>query len=345
MFRGIRLLPSAPSIPFMAARKLYLVLSAALVVGSILLLAFQGLNFGIDFRGGILMEVRTQGPADIGALRRTLGDLELGEVGLQEFGDADTVLIRVERQEGGEAGQQAAVAAVREILGEGVEYRRVEFVGPQVSEELLWDGIYAVLASMLAIMVYIWFRFEWQFGVCGVAALLHDVITTAGVFALLGLEFNLTTVAAILTIAGYSINDTVVVFDRVRENLRKFKAMPMRELIDRSLNQTLSRTIITGLTTLLTLSALYVLGGEVLRGFSFALMWGVVIGTYSSICLAVPLLLVLKVDRSGPRAEAAAEPATGLEDLREAQDPRDAAQDPRDEPRDARSQREDGSAR
>jgi preprotein translocase subunit SecF len=215
------------------------------------------------------------------------------------------VLIRLEQQEGDEQAQQAAVAKVKEALGPGVEYRRTEFVGPQVSEELFWDGIYAVSAAILAILVYIWFRFEWQFGLAAVIALLHDVLSTIGIFSLVGLEFNLTTVAAVLTIAGYSINDTVVVFDRVRENLRKYKSMPLRELFNLSINQTLSRTTLTSFTTLLALVALYTLGGEVIRGFSFGMIWGVVIGTYSSICLAVPLLLYLHVRRGTGTPEAA----------------------------------------
>jgi len=295
MFRGFRILPSKTNIPFLAGRRIYFALSIFLVLGSIGLLVVKGLNLGIDFQGGILLEVRTSGPADIAGMRRTLSDLQLGEATLQEFGSPDTILIRLQRQEGGEEAQQTAVAAVKGALGSGVEYRRSEFVGPQVSEELLWDGIYAVTAAMLAIMVYIWFRFEWEFGVCGVIALLHDVTTALGVLSLLGIEFNLATVAAILTIAGYSINDTVVIFDRVRENLRRYKKMPVEDVMNLSLNGTLPRTLMTSLTTLLTLVALYVLGGEVLRGFSFALMWGVLIGTYSSICLAVPLLLAFNV--------------------------------------------------
>ena len=201
--------------------------------------------------------------------------------------------------------------AVKAALGPEVEYRRTEFVGPKVSEELFWDGVMAVTFAILAILVYIWFRFEWQFGLGAVVALVHDVLSTIGLFSLLGLEFNLSTVAAILTIAGYSINDTVVVFDRVRENLRKFKTMPLTELFNRSINETLSRTVMTSVTTLLALLSLYLLGGEVLRGFSFAMIWGVLIGTYSSVCLAVPMLLYLDLGRragsGGEGKEAAVE--------------------------------------
>jgi len=190
-----------------------------------------------------------------------------------------------------------AVEKVKTALGSGIEYRRTEFVGPKVSDELFLDGVYAVGAAILAILMYIWFRFEWQFGLGAVVALVHDVISTVGIFALLGLEFNLSTVAAVLTIAGYSINDTVVVYDRVRENLRKYKTKPLTELLNLSINETLSRTVLTSLTTLLALLALFFFGGEVIRGFSFAMIWGVLIGTYSSIALAVPLLIYLKLPR------------------------------------------------
>ena len=302
--RLLRLIPPGTKIRFIDRRGVFFVFSALLVAASVTMFAVKGLNYGIDFKGGILLDVKTQGPADLAKLRRSLADLGLGEASLQTFGAADDVLIRLEQQEGDEQAQQAAVAKVKEALGPGVEYRRTEFVGPQVSEELFWDGIYAVSAAILAILVYIWFRFEWQFGLAAVIALLHDVLSTIGIFSLVGLEFNLTTVAAVLTIAGYSINDTVVVFDRVRENLRKYKTMPLGELFNLSINQTLSRTTLTSFTTLLALVALYVLGGEVIRGFSFGMIWGVVIGTYSSICLAVPLLLYLHVRRGSGAAEA-----------------------------------------
>lgn len=309
MFRGIRFFPETPRLPFMAWRWAYLIISGILIIGSLLSLAVRGLNFGIDFQGGILLEVRMPGSTDLGSMRETLGGLDLGDVSLQEFGSADTVLIRVPKQDGSEEAQQRAVSAVKEALGPAVQYRRVEFVGPQVGAELLRDALYAVTAALFAIMVYIWFRFEWQFGVCGLVSLLHDVIATAGIFSILDYEFNLTIVAAIMTIAGYSINDTVVVFDRVRENMRKYKAMPMPELIDLSVNQTLSRTILTGTTTLFTLLSLYFLGGEVLRGFSFAMIWGIVIGTYSSVCVAVPLLLLLNVRHSTLGGESTAQTA------------------------------------
>ena len=295
--RGLNLIPAGTKIPFIPKRMAFFVFSAVLVAASLLLFVGRGLNYGIDFEGGIMIDVRTQGPADIALMRDTLSGLGLGEVALQEFGAPNDVLIRIQKQEGGEKAQGLAVEKVKAALGDGIEYRRTEFVGPKVSQELFWDGIKAVLAAILAMLIYIWFRFEWQFGLGAVIALVHDVVSTIGLFALLGLEFNLSTVAAILTIAGYSINDTVVVYDRVRENLRKFKALDMSDLLNRSVNETLSRTVMTSVTTLLALLALYFLGGEVIRGFTFAMIWGVIIGTYSSICLAVPLLLYLEVGR------------------------------------------------
>jgi len=294
-----KLVPADIDLSFIPKRRAFFAFSGLLVAASVALFLVRGLNYGIDFQGGIMVDVRTSGAADIGAMRDKLGGLGLGEVALQEFGQPDDVLIRIQRQPGGEAAQQAAVAKVKQALGAGVEYRRTEFVGPKVSEELFWDGIMAVGFAILAILVYIWFRFEWQFGLGAVTALVHDVLSTIGVFALLGFEFNLSTVAAVLTIAGYSINDTVVVYDRVRENLRRYKKKPLPELLNDSINQTLSRTLMTSVTTLLALLALYFLGGEVIRDFAFAMIWGVVIGTYSSVCLAVPLLLYLDIRRGG----------------------------------------------
>lgn len=301
--RGLRYIPYDTKIPFMAWRKLYFAFSATLIIGSILLFSIKGLNFGIDFSGGILLDVRSEAPADLASMRRTLDDLGLGEVGLQEFGDKNTVLVRVQRQAGGEAAQTAAVDKVKAALGPEFQYRRVELVGPQVSGELFTNGMLALLAAIGGIIVYVWFRFEWQFAVGAVIAELHDIISTVGLFALLGLEFNLTTVAALLTIAGYSMNDTVVIYDRVRENLRKYKTMPISDLLDLSLNQTLSRTANTGLTTLLALLALYIFGGEVIHGFALAMIWGVLIGTYSSIGAAVPLLVVFNLRRGGKAVE------------------------------------------
>jgi preprotein translocase SecF subunit len=294
----------APNLAFMARRKLFLAFSAALVLASVALFLVQGLNFGVDFRGGILMEVKTDGPANLGEMRRLLGGLGLGEVTLQEFGEPDDVLINLQRQDGEEAEQIKAIAVVKDALGDRVvEYRRTEFVGPKVGGELKRDGALATGLALLVIGVYIWFRFEWQFSVAALIALLHDVIATIGFYTLTQIEFNLATLAAVLMIAGYSINDTVVIFDRVRENLRKFKKMALFDLLDRSINQTLTRTILTSVTTLLALLALFLFGGPVIRGFTTGLIWGVCIGTYSSIALAVPLLARFNVRRQTASGE------------------------------------------
>ena len=292
-----KFIPENPNVNFLGRRIIFFVFSAILVLSSIGVFSAKGMNYGIDFTGGIMIEIKTDVPGRIGEMRKTLKNLGLGSVELQEFGASDDILIRLQAQKGGEKAQQSAVKMVKEALGSGIEYRRTELVGPKVSDELFWNGVYAVLSAILAILFYIWIRFEWQFGLGAVIALSHDVISTIGIFSLLGLEFNLSTVAAVLTIAGYSINDTVVVFDRVRENLRKYKTKPMDQLLNESANETLSRTVMTSLTTLLALVALYFFGGEIIRDFAFAMIWGVIIGTYSSVCLAVPLLLRLGLHR------------------------------------------------
>jgi preprotein translocase subunit SecF len=307
--KKLRMVPADTAIDFIGRRTIAFIFSAALVLSAFGLSLGNGLNLGIDFLGGILLEVQTEGPADVGKLRSDLGSLGLGEVSLQEFGSPDVVLIRIQRQEGGDEAQQIAIKKVRDELGGSVaEYRRTETVGPTVGAELEEAAMWAVGSAILAILAYIWFRFEWQFGVAAIVALIHDVLTTIGLFALFQLEFNLATVAAVLTIAGYSINDTVVVFDRVRENLRKYKKMSLPDLFNLSINETLSRTTITSVTTLLALGALFFFGGEVISGFSIALIWGVVIGTYSSIALAVPTLLYLNIDRGTGDENAIASP-------------------------------------
>lgn len=304
--RKLRLVPPNTKIKFIEQRPLSFAVSVLLVCLSIGFFFVKGLNYGVDFTGGIILEVRTSGPADLGSMRSTLTGLDLGEVELQEFGSPNDLLIRIQAQKGDERAQQAAVERVKAALGPNVDYRRTEFVGPKVSEELFWDGIIAVALSLIAMMIYIGFRFEWQFGVCGIIALGHDVISTVGLFSFLQLDFNLTTVAALLTIAGYSINDTVVVYDRVRENLRKYKAMPLPQLFNLSINETLSRTLMTSLTTFLAVIALFFLGGEVIHGFSLAMIYGIVFGTYSSIFVALPLLLYMDLPRRQIAAEAEA---------------------------------------
>jgi preprotein translocase subunit SecF len=297
MLKPIRLIPSDTHVPFVKFQRLFVGISLVAMVGSLLLFAFQGLNFGIDFRGGTLIEIKTEGPADISDLRNKLSVLGLGDIQIQTFGAPDDVLIRVQEQPGGERAQQEVVDKMRVALGDNVDYRRVEVVGPTVSQELIESGILAVVLSLFGVLAYIWVRFEWQFALGAIGALVHDVVLTIGVFSLLQLDFNLSIIAAVLTIVGYSLNDTVVVYDRVRENLRKYKRMELSELIDLSVNDTLSRTLMTSGTTLLALIALYIFGGEVIRGFVFAMIWGVVIGTYSSIFIAAPALITLGVRR------------------------------------------------
>ena len=289
---------------FMWLRRASFPLSGLLVVASLLLFGIVGMNFGIDFRGGTLIEIQTtDGPADLGEIRTQLSGLGLGDVQVQEFGAPNDVLIRVEEQPGGERAQQAVVTLVQSALGEDVDYRRVEVVGPRVSQELVQSGFLAVLAAIVAVLIYIWVRFEWQYAVGAIIATVHDVILTIGVFSLLQLEFNLSSIAAILTIVGYSLNDTVVVYDRIRELLRRYKAMPLPELLDLAINQMLSRTAMTSVTTLLALLSLYIFGGEVIRSFTFAMIWGVIIGTYSSIFIAAPILIYLNL-RAPKSAEA-----------------------------------------
>lgn len=311
---GLRFIPSETTIPFLRVRMISLIVSGMLMIASFGVFIAFGLNYGIDFRGGTLIELRDKsGAANIKELRGQMGGLGLGDVQIQEFGQPSDVLMRIEQQQGGEKAQQEAVTNIKTALGDKYDYRRVEVVGPTVSGELIQSGTIAVLVAIFAVLVYIWFRFEWQFSIGAVAALVHDVVLTIGIFCLLQLEFNLSIIAAILTIVGYSLNDTVVVFDRVRENLRKYKKMPIEELLNRSINDTLSRTILTSVTTLLALLSLYIFGGEVIRGFTFAMIWGVVVGTYSSVFIASPILLMLKVKRdwSGVGGPKVKEPAGG----------------------------------
>lgn len=305
----IRLFNKDTHYRFMWLRRFSFPFSAILMVASIGLFGVFGMNLGIDFRGGTLIEIQsTDGPADLGSLRATIGELGLGDVQIQEFGAPTDVLIRVEEQPGGELAQQAVITKVRAVLDESVEVRRVEIVGPRVSAELVQSGTLAVLAAIFAVLVYIWIRFEWQYAVGAIAALVHDVVLTIGMFALLQIEFNLSSIAAILTIVGYSLNDTVVVFDRIRELLRRYKSMPLPDLLDKAINQMLTRTAMTSVTTLLALSSLYIFGGEVIQSFTFAMIWGVVVGTYSSIFIAAPVLIYLNLRRAPTDGD---EPAAG----------------------------------
>ena len=303
--KSLKLVPAETHIPFIGKRNLAMGLSAFFLVGSIIVFLMNGLNFGIDFKGGTLIEASSEEAVDIGALRERLGAMPLGEVQIQEFGKATDVLIRIAELDGATdtSNDLNAVQIVRDELAGDFDIRRVEIVGPQVSAELIQTGLLAVLAAIVSMLIYIWFRFEWQFSVGAVLALVHDVVLTIGIFALLQLDFNLSILAAILTIVGYSMNDTVVVYDRVRENLRKYKKMDLGELLDIAINETLSRTVMTSVTTMLALLALYALGGEVIRGFTFAMIWGVLVGTYSSIFIASPLLMILGVKRDWSGAQ------------------------------------------
>lgn len=293
MFKPVRLLTKVPKVDYFRFHKLCFALSVVLCVVSVISIATRGLNYGVDFAGGILIEVRTPSPPDLAKMRTEIGALNLGDVALQDFGASNDVLIRIERQAGGEDAEMAAVQKVRETLakslGANVEYRRVEVVGPKVGGELIQDGIMAVTLSLVGIMAYMAFRFGWRAGAAGVIAILHDCLTTVGLFSLTGLQFDLNVLAAVVTIAGISINDTVVIDDRIRENSRKFKRMDFRELINLSVNQTMARTVVTNGLVFLATFALVVFGGPVLFGFSLAMLWGVIAGTYSTVYVAAPL--------------------------------------------------------
>ncbi|MBL8584304.1 MAG: protein translocase subunit SecDF [Rhizobiaceae bacterium] len=292
----IKLVPDDTRIRFMSMRKYAFTLSALLSIAAAFMFFTKDMNYGIDFRGGSSIEVQARGPqADAGDVRERLSELNLGDVQVQEFGSNRDLLIRIEGQEGGDNAEQSAVEKARMALEDDYDFRRVEVVGPTVSSELTRTGTLGVLASLVAMLIYIWIRFEWQFGVGAIISTLHDVIMMVGLYVVAGIEFNLGSIAAILTIVGYSINDTVVVYDRVRENLRKYKKMPIEELLDISMNQTLSRTVLTGITTLFALFALYMYGGEVIASFTFAMIFGILIGTYSSIFVAGPLLILFKL--------------------------------------------------
>jgi SecD/SecF fusion protein len=292
----IKLVPDDTGIPLMSWRRVAFTLSAAASIAATVLFFSIEMNYGIDFRGGSSIEVQARGDvADPGDVRSRLSELNLGDVQVQEFGSPRELLIRIEGQGAGDNAEQSVVEKVRMALESDYDFRRVESVGPTVSSELAFYGTMGVLASLVAMLIYIWFRFEWQFGLGAVIATMHDVTMMVGLYVVSGLEFNLTSIAAILTIVGYSINDTVVVYDRVRENLRRYKKMPIEQLLDLSMNQTLSRTVLTGLTTLLALIALYLFGGEVIRSFTFAMIFGILIGTYSSIFVAGPLLILFRL--------------------------------------------------
>ena len=291
MFGLNKIIPVEPNVNFLGLRKNFLIFSIVAIIISLGVLFFKGLNLGIDFKGGTLIEVSTKNTS-ISELREILSS-NYNDVSLQEFGNENTILIRLQNKSNQESIE--TVNTVKTLIQDKViEFRRSEFVGPTISSELLYRGFQAVSFALIAILIYIWLRFEWQFGFGAVVALTHDVLFTLGLLSILNVEFSLATIAAILTIAGYSINDTVVIFDRVRENLRKYKKMDLIDLFNLSINNTLSRTVMTSVTTLLALLSLFIFGGEVIRPFALTMIIGVVIGTYSSVFIAVPTLLIFK---------------------------------------------------
>ncbi len=319
----LRLIPTFHIVPpnttfdFIRFRRVSFPISAALSIVAITLYFTHGLNFGIDFKGGTLMEVQDKsGSADLAKMRATLAGLDLGDFQLQQFGGPADVLIRIAQQPGGDAAQQAAVAKVQKALGSGVEYRRVEVVGPRVSGELLSHGTIGIFVAIAGILIYLWVRFEWQFALGAMIANVHDIVLTIGFMSVTQIDFDLTSIAALLTILGYSLNDTVVIYDRIRELLRRYKRMPMPELLNASINQTLSRSVVTHLTVSLALLALLLFGGQAIHSFTATMMFGVVlVGTYTSIFIASPILIYLGVGamRGAGAAHADEEPETAPE--------------------------------
>lgn len=308
---SLRIVPDNTHFDFTRFRRISFPMSAVLSIVAITLFFTHGLNFGIDFKGGTLMEVRAKsGSADLAQMRTTLGSLGLGEVQLQQFGGPADVLLRVAEQPGGDKAQQAAVDKVRGALGESVEYRRVEVVGPRVSGELLGWGMAGLMLAIGAILLYLWFRFEWQFALGAMIANVHDIVLTIGFMSISQVDFDLTSIAALLTILGYSLNDTVVIYDRIREMLRRYKKMPMPQLLNESINSTLSRSIITHFTVTLALLALLLFGGHAIHSFTAVMMFGVVlVGTYTSIFIAAPILIYLGVGEHREDAPDTAAPA------------------------------------
>ncbi len=301
----LRIVPDDTKFDFMRFRRISFPTSAVLSIVAMLLFFFNGLNFGVDFVGGTLIEVQSKsGPADLARMRSTMSTLGLGDVQLQQFGAPTDVLIRIPQQPGGEGAQQEAVAKVRGALGGEIDYRRVEVVGPRVSTELLAYGTVGLMMAILCILIYLWFRFEWQFALGAMVANVHDLVLTIGFMSLTQIDFDLTSIAALLTILGYSLNDTVVIYDRIREMLKRYKKMPMADLLNISVNSTLSRSIITHVTVTLALLALFFFGGSAIHSFTATMLFGVVlVGTYTSIFIAAPILIYLGVGTARLEAE------------------------------------------
>ena len=295
----IRLIPSNTNFDFLKFKKVAFLFSSLIILGTLLSLLLNSLNYGIDFKGGILLELRAKNlnVAKIDDLRNKISSLNVGEISIQKFGKEIDFLVRIQKQDGDESSQIKIIDKVKEITSKDYDIRRSEFVGPVVGDELKYSGILAVCLALLAIMIYIWFRFEWQFSIAAIIALSHDVFSTVGLFSVLQLEFNLATIAAILTTAGYSINDTVVIFDRVRENLRRYKSKDHYFIYNKSINETLSRTVMTSVTTLIALFIIFFFGGAVLSDFALAMIWGVLIGTFSSIFVAVSILTFFNINK------------------------------------------------
>ena len=294
----LRIIKQDLKLKFMKIKRITLFFSLFLFLFSLFSIFSKGLNLGIDFTGGSLIEVRFEKNLDLNKLREKFGKLNLGEVQLQTIGNENDIVIRAQNKSNTENERMETINIIKNSLeNESVEYRRTEFVGPKVGQELVKAGIIAVVFSLIGILIYIWMRFHWNFAIGAILALIHDVILTLGFFSVFKFEFNLATVAAVLTIAGYSINDTVVIYDRIRDSMRKYKKVSFDEVINISLNGTLSRTLMTSLTTLLALLALYIFGGSVISSFIIALIWGVIIGTYSSLYVASPVLIYLKADQ------------------------------------------------
>ena len=294
----LRILKGGTDIKFMKIKKLTLFISSILFLLSLGAVFFKGLNLGIDFTGGNLIEVRFKENPDLNNLRIQMNKLDLGEIQLQSIGNKNDIVIRVQEKKNSDNKKIETIQIIKDSLNDkSVEYRRTEFVGPKVGDELVKAGVIAVIFSLIGILVYIWLRFQWNFALGAIIALIHDVILTLGFFSIFQFEFNLATVAAVLTIAGYSINDTVVIYDRIRESMRKYKQISFDEVINISLNGTLSRTLMTSLTTLMALLALFIFGGIVISSFIIALIWGVLIGTYSSLYVASPILTYLKQEK------------------------------------------------
>ena len=295
---SIRWIKKDLKINFLRVKNIATILSILAIISSLFFLVYKNLNFGIDFKGGTLIEIKKDESLSIAEIRNQLSELNIGDTQIQTFGSDDIILIRIENSKNLDTNaDMSSIELIRSSLGNDVIIQRTEIVGPKVSSELIQKGIIAIIIAVFLMLFYIWIRFEWQFSIGAVTALIHDVMITMGIFSFLQIEFNLSIIAALLTIIGYSMNDTVVVYDRIRENLRKYKQMNIFDLINQSLNETMSRTLLTSVTTLLALFSLYFLGGEVLKGFTLAMIIGVFIGTYSSVFIASQIILYLNVKR------------------------------------------------